>query len=385
MKRLHTAHIAALVLVVGCDTATTPPVPTAWFAVSAGEIHTCGRAADSSLFCWGLGHGTLGDGTSDLNASPTRVIGGLTFRAVSAGDGHTCAIAEHRAAYCWGHGGWYELGNGHNIAAVTPVLVHGFIPQRVIAAGQGHSCAIGMDAVTRCWGRDSFGQAGGNDPEMVQHPTPVTPTLAFDTLVTGAHHTCGLTGDGHAFCWGRDDHGQLGAGAAREFCDAVPCSRQPVPVAGDLRFTSIAAGPAHTCGVASDGYIHCWGNGASGQLGSRIRGSSAIPVRVAGDRRYRAVAVGDRFSCAIDKDDRAYCWGFNGNGRLGIGSEGADFVLAPSPVAGPTRFRSLSAGHAHACGTGTDHWIHCWGYGAAGALGNGQLADAPAPTPIATR
>src|SRR5438445_4870386 len=72
--------------------------------------------------------------------------------------------------------------------------------------------------------------------------------LRFVAITAGADHACALTERGEAYCWGSNQFGQIGNGAA----DARP-HRVPVRVTGDLKFTTVAAGITHTCGIVRGG------------------------------------------------------------------------------------------------------------------------------------
>ena len=58
--------------------------------VSAGESHSCGVRADSTVVCWGTNY----DGEAD--APPG------TFTAVSAGWFHSCGVRADSTVVCWG-------------------------------------------------------------------------------------------------------------------------------------------------------------------------------------------------------------------------------------------------------------------------------------------
>jgi alpha-tubulin suppressor-like RCC1 family protein len=53
-------------------------------------------------------------------------------------------------------------------------------------------------------------------------------------------------------------------------------------VQGGLRFRSIYAGGALTCGVTTEGAEYCWRLNQDGQLGDGTRESRSAPVRVGG-------------------------------------------------------------------------------------------------------
>jgi alpha-tubulin suppressor-like RCC1 family protein len=99
-----------------------------------------------------------------------------------------------------------------------------------------------------------------------------SPTDAFTALTLGSVHSCALTSDGGARCWGRNTYGQLGDGTVQD-------RARPTPVEGNLRFTSLQASGAHTCGT-SGGAAYCWGYNVEGQLGNGTRTNQTRPVPV---------------------------------------------------------------------------------------------------------
>jgi alpha-tubulin suppressor-like RCC1 family protein len=52
-------------------------------------------------------------------------------------------------------------------------------------------------------------------------------------------------------------------------------------VSGGLRFSSLHASGAHTCGVTVSGRSFCWGYNLEGQLGDGTRTHRSRPVAVA--------------------------------------------------------------------------------------------------------
>jgi alpha-tubulin suppressor-like RCC1 family protein len=58
-----------------------------------------------------------------------------------------------------------------------------------------------------------------------------------------------------------------------------PCSPTPLRVTGGIAFRQIATRDVHTCGLATDGSVYCWGWNAVGQLGDGTLTDSATPVR----------------------------------------------------------------------------------------------------------
>ena len=93
--------------------------------VTAGFDFTCGETTTNRAYCWGSNSsGQLGDGTSrTLRLKPTAVTGGLFFRQLSAGGVHTCGRASTDLAYCWGLNSEAELGDGTRTDRLRPRAV----------------------------------------------------------------------------------------------------------------------------------------------------------------------------------------------------------------------------------------------------------------------
>ena len=76
--------------------------------------------------CWGQnGSGQLGDGTYDRRGIPTTVSGGHSFTDIDAGDSHTCGVTAGSSLYCWGSNYEGELGLGYTNRYSTPAMVAG--------------------------------------------------------------------------------------------------------------------------------------------------------------------------------------------------------------------------------------------------------------------
>ena len=144
-----------------------------------------------------------------------------------------------------------------------------------------------------------------------------------------------------------------------------------------VKWIAVSAGKSHTCAIASDSLLYCWGQGDHGQLGNGRVGSST-PVPVLGDFRFIIVSAGDESSCGIVREPLAYCWGSNTEGRLGNGDPSERNQFLPTLVTGPP-FRRLDVGRV-ACGLGQDSVASCWGGNPDGQLGFNPLTVPGLPT-----
>ncbi len=242
----------------------------------------------------------------------------------------------------------------------------------VVGAGGRHSCALAGGRAL-CWGANDAGQLGNGDVESRDAPSAVAGDLEFVQIAAGLAHTCGVARGGDAYCWGADDRGQLG--------DATTTSRSaPVRVNSNLNFRVVRSGSNHTCGLTTGAQVACWGYNDKGQLGDGTNGMRTSPVRVNTDQRFVSVSTGWNHSCAIAYDGAVWCWGSNNDGQLGDGTRTNQ--NAPQRVQSSERFTSVSAGGGHTCGVTDDNALYCWGRNAFGQLGLGNNTSQSSPTRV---
>jgi alpha-tubulin suppressor-like RCC1 family protein len=93
------------------------------------------------------------------------------------------------------------------------------------------------------------------------------------------------------------------------------------------------------------------------------------------------VSVGDGTACAV-KEGAVYCWGaFNSTGQLGNGSLSGSFTPVPVPTLA-SGVAEVSVGATFVCARTTAGAALCWGDGALGTLGNGQLTLSLVPVQV---
>src|SRR5206468_9878873 len=135
--------------------------------------------------------------------------------------------------------------------------------------------------------------------------TPASPiasrpsdTPHFVSVTAGADHACALTDGGDAYCWGSNEFGQLGNGSS----DSAP-QLVPVRVRTDVRFTIVAAGFNHTCGLERDGSAWCWGANETAQLGvgptKNAPAATPMPTRVKTVVKCKPIGAGGGHACRV--------------------------------------------------------------------------------------
>ena len=106
-------------------------------------------------------------------------------------------------------------------------------------------------------------------------------------------------------------------------------------VGGKHDWVQVSAGNAHSCGIKSDGTLHCWGFNTSGQLGDNSMTDRLIPTAINGGVSWKQVSVGGDHSCGIKSDDTLYCWGLNtkeGTDKLAAWKANPGTATLPSAI-----------------------------------------------------
>jgi hypothetical protein len=135
----------------------------------------------------------------------------------------------------------------------------------------------------------------------------------------GSRHTCEVAIDTSLSCWG------ITSGASG---DGGQVSDSPTQGSWNL----VTAGDQHACAGNGDLNVHCWGDDSLNQLSSPL-GS------------YHSLSAGTNHTCGVESDGDLTCWG-------------TALTWPTVPPAGP--FRSVSSGHETACMIGVDYTISCW-------------------------
>ena len=113
---------------------------------------------------------------------------------------------------------------------------------------------------------------------------------------------------------------------------------EPDPSGG--RFTAVAAGEDHSCGIREDGTAQCW---------QGIENNPGWAVYL--DGNFTAIAAGSGYSCGIRDNGAAECWE-------------DDYQAGVDPPEG--RFAAISVGASQSCGVRSSGTLQCWGNVAGG-------------------
>jgi alpha-tubulin suppressor-like RCC1 family protein len=386
------------------DKQVVEPAPLRFASVSVGQDGgaVCALSTEGAAYCWGGTNysGNLGTGSVDSSqnyyGSPVRVTGGLRFRSIAPGTSYTCGTTADAALYCWGSDRFFT---GNDTARVpAPMRVAGPRLAEVKTGGHGAAlCGLSPEGAASCadFGGGAFANAAPGytfsaySRYLVSVPLR-TPSRGWSARAY--YHECGIR-DGTLLCWGDNWHGELGNGTVAptetSTTDTPVRTTTPAPVASSLKFRSVGTAWNHTCAVATDDSVWCWGMGLYGKLGTGDGPRTAVPVptRVAGDLRLRTLSVGNEHACGVAADASAYCWGANDRGQLGNSgiadsSDPPAHNRTPVRVSGEHRWKQISAGQWVTCGVTEAGDVYCWGWGKSGTLGQGTLASSAVPVKV---
>ncbi len=356
-------------------------------SISSGFTHVCVVASDGTAHCWGDGRqGQLGNNGSTASAYPravdtSGVLSGKTIKNIRVGDSHTCVIASDYKPYCWGIGENGRLGNGDTSNSAVPVTVTTIsasvpVEQSVYRFYQPSSTNVPGSplAITDT---PTFLNSVGDSFRLrlgLTNTANISPDI--EMVSSGDNHSCAIASDNWAYCWGLNTNGQLGDNSTTNRETPVAIDRGAIPLGATI--TQVSTGGSHSCAIASDNWVYCWGLNDDGQLGDNTKNQRRTPVAlnrgvIPTTATIKQVTSGQDFTCVIASDYKAYCWGKGSIGRLGRGSDIGSLtpvaVVRGDTPSGST-FLSISAGSEHACAIMSDHRAYCWGKGNNGRLGD---------------
>ncbi|MEC8045373.1 MAG: putative Ig domain-containing protein, partial [Candidatus Thermoplasmatota archaeon] len=337
--------------------------------VSAGTRHTCAVDSARQVLCWGynggsttmtLGnHGYLAGNSSDpvyvtLLGSGSEVQETPGIRSISAGGDVTCGILDTGlATVCWGKG-----MNGVELLGASDAAIGGAYTDTgspgdrhlSVSVGEQHACSV-VESSVYCWGREDSGELGDGGPQSSDPPSPVEAQIGYGTpmeVVVGIDASCVVlrpspsSTDSRIGCWGESASGQMGSGAL----------------------------PDQTSGPDSEGRL------VEFSVGSPVNAPLKTDVLRMGPSSPYMVAVGHDHTCFMSMLGLVKCTGSNNYGQLGLGhptnlypaTTRADWVQL-----GSNRTATMiDAGELYTCALLDDGVVKCWGHNGYGQLGLGH-------------
>lgn len=254
-------------------------------------------------------------------------------------------------------------------------------------------CSFGDTTCTGTTRRYSEGAGDGKAGVCVAPPTE----SCIDDLTGGEAHFCLVRHDGTVWCWGANDAGQLGDNTKTD--RARPTK---VMTPSGKTFVQVVASENHTCALAADHTVWCWGANDVGQLGivsaaGTPLSESLVPIQiqavagVAPNLTFSPfisshLAAGGKHVCAVNSSGGVACWGENADGQCGKlppshgGAPDADDLLYPTQVPGLTEgIIEVAVGDEHSTALKDNGSVFAFGGNANGQLGDGTTTDSSSP------
>ena len=369
----------------------------------AGTGTTCVVSNTGAPSCFGESVGDGSFSSAHKSAVITPTIGPIKAIALSKFNNFACVINSDNAIWCWSSDG-IRVPFRLQVVSNLPFLNVSDISVGASGAitGDQDACAVLENGTVACW---QFEASGFNalNPSLVlgQDDQPIR---SITQVSVGYGFGCAVTVDNAVLCWGLNDAGQLGRG----FVTPNRSLFSAVSITG-LTASMVSAGLNHACAVTTDGKVKCWGADEFGQLGNGQSNTAtnfpfSTPQSVLGISNAKTVSAGYQFTCATLADVSVKCWGKNDYGKIARplpakGSRhGVTFSSTPSEVnlgKNKLNYVVVSAGHDHACASGTYGGFHpstntetplglsvqCWGANLFGQLTNGFADDKAHPMP----
>ena len=388
-------------------------------SISSGPSYSCATRF-GRLRCWGsnsasniLGYNNAGNHVGD-DEYPY-ILGdvnlGLEALAVAVSN-HSCVLNNSGNLRCWGSNTSGQLGDGSttNRQVSSPVDVS--LDKKVIAFKTGHegTCALTNEGTVRCWGQNNLGQLGTDSAlgQVLDGSTASDAKIGATAIdISGdLNHSCVVTSAHKVRCWGENGvNGLLGLGTTAshlgDSANPITTSLSDLDLSSNV--TKVYAGATHSCAITENMGLRCWGNNSKGQLGigstdamgdaaSEISGLQDIDLASpdgagnpdSADQVVSLVATSNGNTCAVNTQGQLKCWGSASNGEsaygditiYGDGNAGTEFPADRSswldfgePVVAISGF----ANDFGFCVMTESSAIYCWGNGANGRLGHGQV------------
>ena len=341
---------------------------------------------------------------SQISASAFALAGYNNIKlSVQLTSGYTnnCIVATDNLAYCWGNNSNGQLGNNSTTQSLVPIAVDtsGVLngkTMKSITGSNGFTCAIASDGLAYCWGLNAHGQLGNNSTTQSLVPVAVNTVgvlsgKTIKSIATGNSHTCAIASDDQVYCWGYGWNGQLGNNSTTQ--SLVPVAVNTAGVLSGKTVKSITSGDIDTtCAIASDDLAYCWGMNSEGELGNNSTVKSLVPVAVntAGalnGKTIKSITMGTIHVCAVASNSQVYCWGYDGYGQLGNNSttqSNVPVAVDTSGVLNGKTVLSIAANGSHTCAIASDNKAYCWGYNWYGQLGNNSTTQSLVPVAVNT-
>jgi alpha-tubulin suppressor-like RCC1 family protein len=306
-------------------------------AIAAGNGSDLALDSDGNVWTWGDGvAGVLGDGSTKDHANMAVEVSGLPkIAAIAESDDTDVAITATGSVWGWGWNNNGELCTGNTTEQGTPVELTNLSGVVSAAGGGPHILYLTTSGAVEACGGNTAGELG--DGTFTDSTTPVTVTGLpgpVASLSAGQASSTALLKNGEVWDWGYDKFGELGNGTTGTNSDvpvqvALPSAAVQESTGGDDQTNG------QSLALLTNGQVWGWGCNSDGQLGDGTTSTAdATPVRATalpGDVTFTEVISGGAHSLALDSEGNVWAWGNNDLSQVGNGGKSGN-VLTPVKV-----------------------------------------------------
>jgi alpha-tubulin suppressor-like RCC1 family protein len=229
-------------------------------------------------------------------------------------------------------------------------------PHAVKCPESSEPCAASICSGRICGFRPAVGAPCGPDGSARCNAgyACLGPALKLTAIL---HHTCAVADDGKVWCWGGNADGELGDGTTVDRVHPVLVRGLPSPA------VSASAGYGNTCALLDDGHAYCWGGNQVGQTDptATTPDSILVPALVGPDLTFASIHAGNGHTCAVTSAGEVYCWGNTSSGQCGVDPMVA-FNVGPTKIPELDHVVDLETVKNHICAVrSVDPTMVCWG------------------------
>lgn len=239
----------------------------------------------------------------------------LTRQIAVGGELTYFVLREDDTLWAWGDGGYGSLGQGNTNTQNSPTQIGSAEWSKFSARTLGTIAAIKTNGTLWMWGSNGQGQLGLNDIAQRNSPVQVGSATWNDVSTSaGGRFTLGVRSNGTLWAWGDNDDGQLGQGTQTNRILV------PTQVGSDSTWVSASAGGYASFAIKSDGTLWSWGYDYFGALGRGTPDDWNLDIgQVGSDDDWSYLNAGGSETFAIKQDGSLWGWGYNFYGALGLG------------------------------------------------------------------
>ena len=374
-------------------------VSTTLHIVNNNNLYSCGRNSE----------GQLGRNNQTIQYTPSAItltgdLAGKSIKLINSSQMSSLALDNNGWLYSWGS----NIGNGTTDSTLSPLRVDNIgtsvlnnkniVSIGVFDGGNKAKFVIDSDGNLYSWGTNSYGNLGLNSstssyvwPQLVNGTGSIGINTDIVSVAGGYTHTYALDASGQVHACGRNSSGQIGNNTTNNVLTGfINISTISTSSLYGKTIKAICAISEGGCALDSDGNVHAWGINTNGFCGDGTYTSPVLlPKQISTGslvgKKVVAIATGYVHTLALDSTGKIHAWGENGSGRLGDNStanRNTPWNIINGSITASTVIVEIYSCADNSYARDTNGFIHAWGSGTYGQLGQGNTSSSLIPVII---